>query len=156
MRGWFYTTDYVDIGVSDVKKYNVTNDPGSEVEELLSGYGMTIDDLPPGYLFMNPEKDFNLTLKINIVENSAVLKEYLDNNFTSDELKEIKAPKYFYEVEFEKPGGLVMPLIVEYSYSDGSSEIVKYQAQVWRKNDLYVRKVIHSNKELIELKLIQI
>ena len=152
-RGWFYTTDYVDIGVSDVKKYNLTNDPGSEVEELLSGYGMTIDDLPPGYLFMNPEKSNESDSKDQIVENSAVLKEYLDNNFTSDELKEIKAPKYFYEVEFEKPGGLVMPLIVEYSYSDGSSEIVKYPAQVWRKNDSYVRKVIHSNKELIGVKV---
>ena len=155
-RGWFYTTDYVDIGVSDVKKYNVTNNPGSEVEELLSGYGMTIDDLPPGYLFMNPEvsEDSNSeSNKNNIVENSIVLKEYLDKNFSNDQLNDLKAPKYFYEVEFEKPGGLVMPLIVEYSYSDGSSEIVKYPAQVWRKNDLYVRKVIHTDKELIGIKV---
>ena len=155
-RGWFYTTDYVDIGVSDVKKYNVTNNPGSEVEELLSGYGMTIDDLPPGYLFMNPEvsEDSNSeSNKDNIVENSIVLKEYLGKNFSNDQLNDLKAPKYFYEVEFEKPGGLVMPLIVEYSYSDGSSEVVKYPAQVWRKNDLYVRKVIHTDKELIGIKV---
>ena len=117
-RGWFYTTDYVDIGVSDVKKYNVTNNPGSEVEELLSGYGMTIDDLPPGYLFMNPEVSEDSkseSNKDNIVENSIVLKEYLDKNFSNDQLNDLKAPKYFYEVEFEKPGGLVMPLIVELS-----------------------------------------
>ncbi len=153
-RGWFYTTDYVDIGVSEVKKYNVTNNPGSEVEELLSGYGMTIDDLPPGYLFMNPEGiEGSDSDKDKIVENSVILKEYLDNNFTSDQLKGIKAPKYFYEVEFEKPGGLVMPLIVEYSYSDGTSEVVRYPAQVWRKNDLYVKKVIHTDKELIGVKV---
>ena len=58
-------------------------------------------------------------------------------------------PKYFYEVEFEKPGGLVMPLIVEYSYADGSSERVTYPVQLWRKNDASVKKIIASDKELI-------
>ena len=155
-RGWFYTTDYVDIGVSNVKKYYVTNDPSSEVEELLSGYGMTIEDLPPGFVFMVAEDSEDFEVKITegtAIDNSNNLKEYLDENFTTEQLKETKVPKYFYEVEFEKPGGLVMPLIVEYSYSDGSSEMVKYPAQVWRKNDSFVRKVISTDKELIGVKV---
>ena len=42
-----------------------------------------------------------------------------------------------------------MPLIVEYKYSDGSTERIVYPAQLWRKNDSSVTKIIASNKELI-------
>ena len=58
-------------------------------------------------------------------------------------------PPHIYEIEFDKPGSLVMPLIVEYSYSDGSVERVTYPPQVWRKNDASVRKVVATDKELI-------
>ena len=59
------------------------------------------------------------------------------------------SPKYLYEIEFEKPGGLVMPLIVEYSYADGTTERVTYPVQLWRKNDASVKKVVASNKQLV-------
>ena len=64
-----------------------------------------------------------------------LLNEYLMDNFTPEQRKRMKAPKYFYEITFNKPGGLVMPLIVEYTYADGTSEKVTYPVQIWRKND---------------------
>ncbi|NQY07425.1 MAG: M1 family peptidase, partial [Flavobacteriaceae bacterium] len=70
------------------------------------------------------------------------------DNFSPEERKSLKEPKYFYEVTFDKPGGLVMPLIVQYEYEDGSKETIKYPVQVWRKNDSEVRKVIASDKEI--------
>jgi hypothetical protein len=73
------------------------------------------------------------------------------DNFTAGERAKMATPKYFYEIEFNKPGGLVMPLIVEYKYADGSVENVTYPAQVWRKNDSEVKKVIASEKELISI-----
>ena len=42
-----------------------------------------------------------------------------------------------------------MPLIVEYSYADGTNELVKYPVQVWRKNDAEVKKVIATDKEIV-------
>jgi hypothetical protein len=79
------------------------------------------------------------------IGQSKILKDYLkEEGITSD-----KIPTYFYEIEFEKPGGLVMPLIVEYSYADGSKERVNYPVQLWRKNDVSVKKIITSDKELI-------
>ena len=142
-RGWFYSTDYVDIGVSDVKKYSLSDKPGPKVNEMLETYGMTIEDLPP-MVFM-AEKD-SLQENNMTIENLPVLKEYLEENF-SDETAIF--PKYIYEIEFDKPGGLVMPLIVEYSYADGSVERVKFPPQVWRKNDESVKKVVATDKELI-------
>ena len=46
-----------------------------------------------------------------------------------------------------------MPIIIDIEYEDGSVERRKYPAQVWRKNDLEVRKVITSNKQISSIKL---
>jgi len=64
-----------------------------------------------------------------------------------------KLPKYFYEIQFEKPGGLVMPIIVDYSYEDGTKERIKYPVQIWRKNDSIVKRLITSDKKLIGVEL---
>jgi hypothetical protein len=45
----------------------------------------------------------------------------------------LKSPKFFYEVEFNKPGGMLMPIIVELTYEDDTKETFKYPAQIWRK-----------------------
>jgi hypothetical protein len=65
----------------------------------------------------------------------------------------IKIPKNFYEITFEKPGGLVMPLIVDFTYADGSKERIRYPVQVWRKNDNEMKKVIATDKEIIGIEV---
>ena len=99
------------------------------------------------YKIDEDSESFDPKLADNLsTSNSKVLDEYLQKeNLNFDK----KMPKYFYEIEFEKPGGLVMPLIVEYSYADGSIERIKYPVQLWRKNDKTVKKVIVSNKKLV-------
>ena len=72
----------------------------------------------------------------------------MSENYSSEELKSIDAPKYFYEIKFEKPGDLVMPIIVEFEYEDGTKERRQYPAQIWNKNDLEVTKVIATNKSI--------
>ena len=59
--------------------------------------------------------------------------------------------KYFYEITFNKPGGLVMPIIVEYTYDDGSKEKKTYPAQIWRYNDKKVTKAVHSDKQITKI-----
>ena len=59
--------------------------------------------------------------------------------------------KYFYEITFNKPGGLVMPIIVEYTYDDGSKEKKTYPAQIWRYNDKKVIKAVHSDKQITKI-----
>jgi hypothetical protein len=59
-----------------------------------------------------------------------------------------KHKKYHYEITFNKPGGLVMPIIVEFTYKDGTKERKTYPAQIWRLNDQEVTKVFSSSKEI--------
>ncbi|CAI8184006.1 MAG: Uncharacterised protein [Flavobacteriaceae bacterium] len=149
-RGWFYTTDFVDIGVKGVNQFFVSDEPNDEVLDMLKSYGMSIEDLPPVVFTMVEDNDrFKDEYREGSpTEHSQDLKAYMDeNNLAAD--ASIKIPKYFYEVSFEKLGGLVMPLIVEYTYGDGTKERVEYPAEVWRKNDFEVKKVVASDKEIV-------
>ena len=148
-RGWFYSTDVVDIGVKSLKRFYISSKPTKQVDDAVSEYGMT-SDLLPDMVFMIDEdsESFSEELKNNEV-NSEVLKNYLEENKATLSGKTL--PKYFYEIEFEKPGGIVMPIIVEYSYADGTKEQVTYPVQVWRKNPKSVTKRITSNKEIVKV-----
>ncbi len=55
-RGWFYSTDVVDIGVKDIKRY-VSPKPGQFVVKLLEKYGMTPDDLNPSVFMIDEESE---------------------------------------------------------------------------------------------------
>jgi hypothetical protein len=73
------------------------------------------------------------------------------DNMTPEERAAVTKPKYFYEVTFEKPGGIPMPIIVEYTYADGSTKRETYPAEIWRKNDAQVGKVIASEQEITKI-----
>jgi len=150
-RGWFYTTDYVDIGVKGVKKYYVSDKPSKQMRAIMAARNIKEEDLPPlVYLEDEDSEDFEPNLKGKApTENSKTLKEFMMDNLSVAERNAIEEPKYFYEVTFNKPGGIPMPLIVEYTYADGSKENVTYPAEIWRKNDLEVKRVVASGKELV-------
>ena len=146
-RGWFYSTDVVDIGIKSVDNYVVSEKPSKEIDSILSKYGMTANELNPT-VFM--QKNKNETSKSSeVVSDSTSGFEDLDAFLGDDK----KLPKYFYEIQFEKPGGLVMPIIVDYSYEDGTKERIKYPVQIWRKNDSVVKRLITSDKKLIGIEL---
>lgn len=150
-RGWFYTTDYVDMGVKEVKKYYVTDKPTQKMKEYLAARNLTEADIPPQiYLAEEGSEEVDPNLKgKSPSEISKNLKEYMMDNLTAAERAAVKEPKYFYEVTFNKPGGLPMPLIVEYTYADGTKENITYPAEIWRKSDADFKRVIASQKELV-------
>ena len=159
-RGWFYTTDYVDISVEEVKAYKLTDKVTEEAKTYLKRFGITDPENNPrlkGMVYVVPmdsEEAKELAPSDDNLENSQNLKTYLMDNFTAEERANMKElPKYFYEVTFNKPGGLVMPVIVEYTYEDGSKEMKKYPVQVWRKNDNQISKAIASNKKITNIQL---
>ncbi|MCB4809517.1 M1 family metallopeptidase [Tamlana sp. 62-3] len=144
-RGWFYTTDYTDIGVKDVKQYYLTDKPTDYAKTQAARYNMNLDDYKDKLIYfaegVNPEeakepKDF------------AFLNEHIASLSDAEKAKLIEAPKYFYEVTFEKPGGLVMPIILEITYSDGTKERKTFPAQIWRYNDNEVSKVFKTQKAI--------
>ncbi|HLT34203.1 MAG TPA: M1 family metallopeptidase, partial [Aquaticitalea sp.] len=106
-RGWFYTTDWVDMGIKEVNKYYVSSEPNQYAKNIAQSRGMNLKDLPP-LVFMVEEgsDEYKESMRNGtLLENSPTLKEYIMDNFSTEEQKSIKQPKYFYNVTFEKPGG---------------------------------------------------
>ena len=146
-RGWFYSTDVVDIGVKSVDNYVISEKPSIEIDSILAKYGMTASDLNP-----------TVFMKKNTIKSKESSEMESDSTPSFEALEtslgdEKKLPKYFYEIQFEKPGGLVMPIIVDYIYEDGTKERIEYPVQIWRKNDSIVKRVITSDKKLIGVEL---
>ena len=150
-RGWFYTTDFVDIGIKEVKQYYVSPNPGEEMKKIMEERGIPMNRLRPLVYLEDFENDTENLKEANPLDNSKLLNNYLKENFSEEEISSLKVPKYFYEIIFDKPGELVMPIIVEYEYEDGSKEKIKYPVQVWRKNDNEVSKMVTSNKKIVNI-----
>ena len=152
-RGWFYTTDFVDIGIKEINQYYVSPNPGEEMKKIMEEQGIPRNRLRPLIFFEKFENDSEDLKSKNPLENSKLLNNYLSENYSNEEISKMNIPKFYYEIVFDKPGGLVIPIIIDIEYEDGSVERRKYPAQVWRKNDLEVRKVITSNKQISSIKL---
>jgi aminopeptidase N len=128
-RGWFYTTDVTDIGIKEVKPLYLTDTPSERVTKLKEQYKQYFDGLGDLVYITDKKEDANANAMNAYAEGKEV-------------------PSFIYSVEFEKPGGLVMPIIVELTYIDGTTKRETYPAQIWMKDDTSVKRVFASSKEI--------
>src|SRR5205814_5760005 len=63
------------------------------------------------------------------------------------------ANKNLYELTISNKGGLVMPVIIEWTYKDGTKEIERIPAQVRRLNEKKIVKTFVKDKEVASIKL---
>lgn len=154
-RGWFYSTDYVDIGIEEVKKFYITDEPTEEGKQFLQRYNITDpSQIEALYVVEESSEEMRDELRdTNPAEDVPTLSDYLDQNFSAEEKRSLRAPKYLYEISFNRPGGMLMPIIVEYTYADGTSEKVTYPVQIWRKNLDGVSTVLAADKELTKIEI---
>lgn len=75
------------------------------------------------------------------------------SGLTDEERTFIKDNPYFYQVDFKNIGGLVMPVIIEFTYVDGSKETQKIPAEVWRKDNAMFSKVFMTKKKVVSILL---
>ena len=100
------------------------------------------------------DEDEGLVDFYNTYDPYEVTKKDLDrykrfmNSLNDEEKKLIEANEYYYELSFSNLGGLVMPLILEFNFTNGSSEMIKIPAEIWRKNNENITKIFGFNKEV--------
>ena len=56
-------------------------------------------------------------------------------------------------MEFSNIGGLVMPIILDFTFSDNTNKIVKIPAEIWKKNSSQITKVFAFDKEVTQIEL---
>ncbi len=147
-RGWFYTTDYNDIGIKEVKRYFVSNEPSKEVQDFLTKRRRrNANPGPMVYMIAENSVDYKKEMdKPFDIKEIKTLDEYVQSHFTKEEQQKLNNPKYFYQVTFDKPGGLVMPILVELTFDDGTTENYHFPAQIWRMNDVEATRTFATNK----------
>jgi hypothetical protein len=116
-RGWFYSTDYVDMGIKEVKQYFVTEEPTEELKNVQARRGrFGVAQGPYVYLVDEKNPQLNPNRKKALNQSQIVpLQEFINSKYTTEQQAQLKQPNYFYEVEFDKPGGMIMPLLVEFT-----------------------------------------
>ncbi|MDX5348962.1 MAG: M1 family metallopeptidase [Hymenobacteraceae bacterium] len=164
-RGWFYTTDNVDIALDNVKWYTVSS-KNPEIENPLARKRLNqepkslsqqrnLQVIPRTLVDANPElRDFYTDYDPYAVSELEQEKYRRYYNSLSDKEKAIlKAGVNFYEVDFSNKGGLVMPLIVKMTFDDNSEEVVRIPAEIWRMNNEQVTKVFVTEKPVMRFEL---
>ncbi len=156
-RGWFYSTDHVDISIENVRLYKMNtgnpeiekdlarrqanNQPRTLASQRNEPLPKRIDQYPSLRDFYNDFDQFKVTDKDRQAYESFVAS--LD-----DKERELLAGDYhFYVVDLKNIGGLVMPLIFKVEYLDGTSEEIRIPAEIWRYNNYEASKLIVTRKE---------
>jgi hypothetical protein len=63
----------------------------------------------------------------------------------------LEADFNYYNIDFTNKGGLVMPIILNFTFKDGSTEGVRIPAEIWKTNHVNVSKVFFFKKEVVSV-----
>ncbi len=163
-RGWFFTTDNCDISMEQVHWYQ-PNTQNPEIEKSLQKKtdteNVSITDVRNSklkgktYLENNPEAaDFYTTYdKYKVTEQDKKEYDRFLSTLSDDEKELLGGNINFYQIDFKNKGGLVMPIILKFEFVDGTEEIERIPAEIWRKNNEEVSKVFMFDKTVKQITL---
>lgn len=160
-RGWFYTTDHVDIALGDIHLYTAdSQNPDTEeawlraldnerpeyISSLMNkNQWVRTQDKPELLDFYNEHDKFTATNAARNKYNASIKKlEQWQKELLLNQSN-------FYLIDFENKGGLVMPIILDITYADGTSEHMNIPAEIWRQNSKKVSKLLVRDKEITTL-----
>ena len=163
-RGWFFTTDYNDQSIKEVKFFVInTKDPAKNAEFMKARKAeepvsmTTLHNREEGPTLI--EKDSTLIDFYNrynpLAYDDEDISDYQDyiGSLDTATLHRMESYPYYYQITIENLGGLVMPVILEFTFKDGSKKEVRIPAEIWKKNDKEVSKVFSFRKEVVSVAL---
>jgi hypothetical protein len=92
-------------------------------------------------------------VKIDTLPFTTTIPETTNEDFTPEQRNQVARGKYMYELTFSNKGGMVMPIIIEWTFKDGSRQIDRIPVYVWRRNENKVTKNFLKDKEVASVKL---
>jgi hypothetical protein len=157
-RGWFYTTDHVDISLDSIHRLRIdTENPDidlardrkrrAEKPEPVGNRLNREQGLPIWVLenkgvrdFYDANDEFTVTPKDR--KQYAEFRDKLDPWERQVFDRAVKEDQNYYVLSFSNKGGLVMPIILGLSFSDGKRERLMIPAEIWRRNSHKVAKLL--------------
>ncbi|NQY65871.1 MAG: aminopeptidase, partial [Alteromonadaceae bacterium] len=157
-RGWFYTTDHVDIELGNIHLYRpdsqnpdteeaweraLDNEKPEFISDILNkGQWVRTQDKPELLDFYNEHDKFTAT---NAARNKYNKKHKKLEQWQKDLLVN---ESNFYIIDFVNKGGLVMPILLDVTYADGTIQHIRIPAEIWRRNAKKVSKLLVRDKEI--------
>ncbi len=164
-RGWFFTTDHVDIAIDGLRWMQIdTKNPKAEKNwkkeqaekaEKFQGDIAYQDSKDETVLSKDPSTSdfYNKYDPYEVTPyDEKKYKSYV-SSLTEKEKVLLSLKKNIYEIHFSSPGGLPMPIILGFTFSDGSTEKQYIPAEIWRMGENEIKKVFFFEKELVEINL---
>lgn len=165
-RGWFYTNDHVDISLDEVQWYKIsTLDPDVEnpiakaeeerIENKFIGNQRNKEDIKQTENEKYPELDdfYNSYDPYEVTDRDREKYQSQLSRLSEEEKAILKSKKNFYELSFSNIGGLVMPIILEFTFEDGSKEQHFIPAEIWRRDNYNVSKVFATDEKIVQIEL---
>lgn len=150
-RGWFFTTDHVDVDLHEVKWFRLKS---ATVEPERKNLKIKRGDLESetggkgnGNDFGDGPQEFGLINTPEFLQGE--FRSRIDDNAIRQKLE----GKNIYQLTFRNLGGLVTPLVIEWTFKDGSKEIERIPAEVWRTDENQVSKVFIKEREVVNIVL---
>lgn len=162
-RGWFYSTDHVDIAVTNLQQFKLdTRNPDANAREKRNDRAATPvpvivqkNKALPKRVEQSAElRDFYTDFdEFSVLPDDRKSYKELVDKLESFEKELLQTRGNFYLVEFENKGGVVMPLLLEIRYSDGTSRRMRIPAEVWRLSDRHVSKLFFTSRQIVQVTL---
>lgn len=159
-RGWYYTTDHCDIALDDVRWYQIsTGNPEienpiarerSENENRGISHLRNLDMKDETVVDRDPDtRDFYTEVdRYKVIDRDLEDYERYLAKFDEDEKALLDTNLQFYQINLRMVGDLVMPVILEFTFADGSRQVERIPAEIWRKGDREVSKVYAFQQEV--------
>ncbi len=145
-RGWFYSTDNCDVSLDQVKWFKVRRETGNVENKSKNVTEGTLGSNDPGAAdFSNGPKP------LTVMPTDPRFYGEFQNRIDDKALITSLENKNLYELKFTNKGGLIMPVIIEWTYKDGTKEIERLPAEVWRANETTFTKVFAKDKEVVNV-----
>lgn len=164
-RGWFYGTDHVDISLDNVKRFQLnSHDPAIEkafLKDQFDNENKNISDLRNKESIKEtvnerqPELNdqYIVTDIFQVTDADQELYEKFLSQLSTEDKELLNKGYEFYQLDFTNKGGLVSPIILQFTFADESTEIVRIPAEIWRRDCLKVSKVFFFQKEVVSVTL---
>ena len=164
-RGWFYTTEHCDMNLKSVREFTINgHDPNVEkallkakadaqpddislTRDKQEGIVPIVDKNPLTRDKYNDDNPYEVT-----PEDEKKYEEY-KKNLTPEEQKLLSETNYFYELTVENIGGLLMPVIFEFTFEDGTKQIERIPAEIWKMSEATASKVFRFGKKVTNIAL---
>ena len=150
-RGWFFTTDNVDMELSNVKWFKVYEE-NSNIEDQKSVSKVKI--AANGNTAETETKDFSNGPEVVTMTSTPDISygQFL-SRIDEPGVRKRLSGKNIYEITIKNKGGLVMPVTIEWVFTDGTSEIDTLPSDIWRRNEYEIKKTFIKEKEVSKVNL---